>query len=280
MLLSPHDGVGMFWHINGAILGSVLATRAWDERADGRGRVDLRLVPGKRSAQVRRRRSRRLQRSLAAVGGRRQRTQTLAYRIGKRLLDVALGAAWLLAAAPLMCLIACGVALTLGRPIFFSQQRVGRGGRLFRLYKFRTLDERPLERSEVEWSAPAAHPFAALLRETGLDELPQLINVLRGEMSLVGPRPERPHFVKQFEKRLPAYATRHGLQAGITGWAQVNGFRGDTSIARRLEYDLFYLRHGSLRFDVWILLLTVCGFAGHLWSFVRRKRLVGQAEMA
>ena len=200
--------------------------------------------------------------------------------MGKRLVDVVVGAAWLLVAAPLMGLIAIGVAVTLGRPIFFSQQRVGRGGRLFRLYKFRTLEDRPLERSEVEWSAPAAHPFAALLRQTGLDELPQLINVLRGEMSLVGPRPERPHFVRQFERRLPGYAARHSLPAGITGWAQVNGFRGDTSIARRLEYDLFYLKHGSLRFDLWILLLTVGGFAAHVWTFVRGKRLVGQAEMA
>jgi lipopolysaccharide/colanic/teichoic acid biosynthesis glycosyltransferase len=157
---------------------------------------------------------------------------------------------------------------------------VGRGGRLFRLYKFRTLEPRPLARSEVEWSAPAAHPLAALLRQTGLDELPQLVNVLRGEMSLVGPRPERPHFVKQFQKRLPDYAARHRLQAGITGWAQVHGFRGDTSIARRLEYDLFYLNHWSLRFDLWILLLTLGACAVNLWAFARGKPLDGQVEMA
>jgi putative colanic acid biosynthesis UDP-glucose lipid carrier transferase len=177
-------------------------------------------------------------------------------------------------------LIALGIALTLGRPIFFSQQRVGRGGRSFRLYKFRTLDKRPLELSEVEWSAPASHPFAALLRLTGLDELPQLVNVLRGDMSLVGPRPERAHFVQRFQRRLPRYAARHHLQAGITGWAQVNGYRGDTSIERRLEHDLFYLKHWSLVFDLWILLLTVAGLATSLWGLARARPLVRETEPA
>jgi lipopolysaccharide/colanic/teichoic acid biosynthesis glycosyltransferase len=279
MLLSPHGGVGMLSQITGTILGSVLAARPWGETSEHRRRVELRLVPTKRGRR-RRRRARRSRQALAVVAARGQPAQSLAYRIGKRLLDVTLGAAWLLAAAPLLAAIAAGVVVTLGRPIFFSQQRVGRGGRLFRLYKFRTLDERPLARSDVEWSAPAAYPFAALLRETGLDELPQLVNVLRGEMSLVGPRPERPHFVKQFATRLPGYAARHSLPPGITGWAQVHGFRGDTSIARRLECDLFYLKHGSLRLDLWILLLTLGGFAAQLWTFVRSKRLVGQAEMA
>jgi lipopolysaccharide/colanic/teichoic acid biosynthesis glycosyltransferase len=154
---------------------------------------------------------------------------------------------------------------------------VGRGGRFFRLCKFRTIERRPLKRSEVEWSAAASHPFAALLRRTGLDELPQLIHVLRGEMSLVGPRPERPHFVKVFERQLPCYAARHHLEPGITGWAQVHGLRGDTSIQRRLEYDLFYLRHWSLGLDVRILLLTVRGLSAALWSLGRGRQSGGGA---
>jgi lipopolysaccharide/colanic/teichoic acid biosynthesis glycosyltransferase len=278
MLLSPHGGVGMLWQFTATVLGSILAARNWGEQAEQRGRAGLGLVHGKRPAR-RRKRSRRERTALRAVPADRRQTPAFAYANGKRLLDLGLGAACLLAAAPLMGVIALGIGVTLGRPIFFSQQRVGRGGRLFRLYKFRTLDQRPLERSEVEWSAPASHPFAALLRHTGLDELPQLINVLRGEMSLVGPRPERPHFVTEFRERLPRYAARHRLQPGITGWAQVHGFRGDTSIARRLEHDLYYLRHGSQRLDLWILLLTLGGLAASLWRFVRGRPLAGRIEM-
>jgi lipopolysaccharide/colanic/teichoic acid biosynthesis glycosyltransferase len=187
MLLSPHSGVGMLWQFTATILGGIVAARNWGERAEQRGRADLDLAPRNHPAR-RRKRSRRARAALRVVPADRQRAQTFGDSTGKRLLDVTLGAACLLAAGPLLGVLALGIALTLGRPIFFSQQRVGRGGRLFRLYKFRTLDRRPLERSEVEWSAPPSHPFAALLRHTGLDELPQLIHVLRGEMSLVGPR--------------------------------------------------------------------------------------------
>jgi lipopolysaccharide/colanic/teichoic acid biosynthesis glycosyltransferase len=201
--------------------------------------------------------------------------QTFRYAVCKRIIDVVLAAASLPAAAVLIGLITFGIWVTLGRPIFFSQQRVGRGGRLFRLYKFRTLEARPVECSEVEWSAPASHPFAAFLRRSGLDELPQLLNVLRGEMSLIGPRPERPHFVKVFQADLPAYGARHALHAGISGWAQVNGFRGDTSIARRLDHDLYYLHHWSLGFDLRILLLTLLGLASNLWMLVRGGRSDG-----
>jgi lipopolysaccharide/colanic/teichoic acid biosynthesis glycosyltransferase len=280
MLLSPHGGVGTLWQFAGMVFGSVVAARSWGERATERRRADLRVVQAKRSTRRRRRRLRRAHPAPAVVPAGARTTQTFAYVTGKRMLDLALSVAGLLVAAPLMGLIALGIALTLGRPILFAQQRVGRGGRRFRLYKFRTLEPRPLELSEVEWSAAAPHPLAALLRHTGLDELPQLINVLRGEMSLVGPRPERAHFVRQFQKRLPRYAARHRLQAGITGWAQVNGFRGDTSIARRLEHDLFYLKHWSLGFDLWILLLTLGGLAMSLWKFTRARPLVRQAELA
>jgi lipopolysaccharide/colanic/teichoic acid biosynthesis glycosyltransferase len=198
---------------------------------------------------------------------------TFAHAVAKRVLDVGLGVVCLAALAPLMAVIALGIALTLGRPILFSQQRVGRGGRLFRLYKFRTLDRRPLACSEVEWSAAASSPFTAFLRRSGLDELPQLVHVVRGQMSLVGPRPERPHFVESFQRRLPHYDARHHLRAGITGWAQIHGLRGDTSIRRRLEYDLFYLKHWSLGLDLRILALTARGLGAEIWRLARRNPL-------
>jgi lipopolysaccharide/colanic/teichoic acid biosynthesis glycosyltransferase len=263
MLLSPHGGVEILWQFACSILGGVVATRSWGLRAEGRGQAGLREVREKRRA--RRPSSRRARGAPASP----YRTQAVAHPTGKRIVDVALGVICLIAALPLIAAIALGIAVTLGRPILFSQQRVGRGGRLFRLYKFRTLDRRPLARSDIEWCAPAAHPFALLLRQTGLDELPQLINVLRGEMSLVGPRPERPHFVQQFRNRFPGYTSRHCLPPGITGWAQVNRFRGDTSIARRLEHDLHYLNHWSLGFDLWILLLTLGGIAANIRAFAR-----------
>jgi lipopolysaccharide/colanic/teichoic acid biosynthesis glycosyltransferase len=274
MLLSPHGGVGMLWLFACTVLGGAFAVRSREHT--GR-ELSFSVLEGTR--QQRRHRLRRT-RKLKVVPAGRQRTQGFAYTACKRLLDLGLGAVFIVASVPLLAAITLGIALTLGRPIFFSQQRVGRGGRLFRLHKFRTLEPRPLARSEVEWSAPAAHWFALLLRTTGLDELPQLLNVLRGEMSLVGPRPERPHFVKQFQKRFPDYAARHHLQAGITGWAQVHGFRGDTSIARRLEHDLFYLNHWSLGLDLRILLLTLGGFAANLCTAVRRTPRLERTDFA
>lgn len=191
----------------------------------------------------------------------------------KRIVDIVVGSALLLLFLPAVGVIALGIASTLGRPVLFSQRRVGRSGRLFRLLKFRTLDARPLDRSEIEWSALASHPFAVWLRRTGLDELPQLIHVVRGEMSLVGPRPERPHFVKKFKRQFPAYAARLRARPGITGWAQVNGYRGDTSIAGRLDCDLHYLRHSSPLFDLRILLRTLSVLFTNLREGARAKVL-------
>jgi lipopolysaccharide/colanic/teichoic acid biosynthesis glycosyltransferase len=142
---------------------------------------------------------------------------------------------------------------------------VGRLGRRFRLYKFRTLPVATLADAGYRWVAPPTDAWGRFLRSTGLDELPQFFNVLRGEMSLVGPRPERPHFVEQFRRQLPFYSTRHRFQVGITGWAQVNGWRGDTSIPRRVEHDLYYLRHWSLALDFRILWMTLSDFFRRLW---------------
>ena len=218
---------------------------------------------------LRRERSAALQGSSALflVPTRRQSAEAFDYWLSKRIFDVALALAAIVLMGPLLLLVAIFVGLRLGRPVFFSQLRVGREGARFRLYKFRTLGRDALERGDHEWQVEPPNRLAAFLRATGLDELPQLINVLRGEMSLVGPRPERPHFVDRFQSELPFYSTRHRLQVGITGWAQVNGLRGDTSIAERVEYDLYYLNHWSLWFDLQILARTVTGFFRDLGSF-------------
>jgi exopolysaccharide biosynthesis polyprenyl glycosylphosphotransferase len=174
----------------------------------------------------------------------------------------------LLLAAPLMVAAAVGVAATLGRPIFFRQLRVGRDGREFEMLKFRTmwepdqLEERAIELPDD--TAPGGvegldrrTPFGALLRRSSIDELPQLLNVLRGEMSLIGPRPERPQFVGLFEKSVYRYEDRHRVKSGITGWAQVHGLRGQTSLGDRVELDNHYIENWSLWLDLKILLLTV-----------------------
>jgi exopolysaccharide biosynthesis polyprenyl glycosylphosphotransferase len=181
--------------------------------------------------------------------------------------DRLLAAALLLLSAPLMLFACLGVLLTLGRPIFFRQERVGRDGRHFEMLKFRTMrEEFDAEGLEVELPPDTAPggvegedrrtPFGAFLRKTSIDELPQLLNVLRGEMSLVGPRPERPQFVGLFEHSVYRYGDRHRVKSGITGWAQVNGLRGKTSLADRVEWDNYYIENWSLWLDLKIALRT------------------------
>ncbi len=196
-----------------------------------------------------------------AAGG----SRAFDYVFSKRAIDLIVSAAGLILLAPVLAALAVVIWIRSGRPIFLAQQRVGRGGRKFLLYKFRTLPASCLAESDREWISPATDAWGRFLRFTGLDELPQLFNVLRGDMSLVGPRPERPHFVEQFRRDLPFYSTRHRLQVGITGWAQINGWRGDTSIRQRVEHDLYYLRHWSLAFDFRILWMTLADFFRRLW---------------
>ena len=158
--------------------------------------------------------------------------------------------------------------VSVGRPIFFRQARVGYDGRAFQMLKFRSMrgdgpDPDVYERSTGDLGPGGVEgddrrtAFGTLIRRTSLDELPQLINVVRGDMSLVGPRPERPEFVAVFAPRVKRYNDRHRVKSGITGWAQVHGLRGDTPLDRRIEYDLYYIRHWSLSFDLKILLLTL-----------------------
>jgi Undecaprenyl-phosphate glucose phosphotransferase len=180
-------------------------------------------------------------------------------RVAKRGLDLALAGLGLVLLAPFMGAIALAIRLTSRGPVFYRQERMGLDGRSFAMYKFRSM--------LVDAEAESGPVFAVegdsrrtlvgrLLRRFSLDELPQLWNVLRGEMSLVGPRPERPFFVQQFKTMIPQYMLRHKVKSGMTGWAQVNGLRGNTSLEKRIEYDLYYIQNWSFSLDVKILLLT------------------------
>lgn len=192
--------------------------------------------------------------------------RTVHYLFLKRIFDVVFSAAALLAGLPLMIVIGVAVKASSRGRIFFAQDRVGWNGRLFRMYKFRTMYEAPITVSDTRWSRPddaRRTVVGKILRKYSLDELPQFFNVLRGEMSVVGPRPERPYFVDSFRRGLEQYHRRHQIKVGITGWAQVNGLRGDTCIRTRLLYDLYYLQNWGLIFDLKIILRTVfCVFCG------------------
>jgi exopolysaccharide biosynthesis polyprenyl glycosylphosphotransferase len=181
----------------------------------------------------------------------------------KRAMDFTLSAVALVASAPLMALIALVTYVDSGRPIFFRQVRVGLDARLFKMLKFRTMTPRDDERFDVRANHLEVTRVGRALRSTGLDELPQLVNVLRGEMSLVGPRPERPYFVRKFGELFPNYDARHRLPAGITGWAQVHDLRGELTdglIEQRAVFDNFYIENWSLAQDIKILLRTVTTF--------------------
>jgi exopolysaccharide biosynthesis polyprenyl glycosylphosphotransferase len=179
--------------------------------------------------------------------------------IQKRVFDIALASLLLALMAPVMAAIALAVRWTSGAPVLYRQERMGLDGRVFPMLKFRTM----VPDAEIEGPVWAhtdderTTRIGGFLRRTGLDELPQLWNVLRGDMSLVGPRPERPVFIEQFRREVPGYMLRHRVKAGLTGWAQVHRWRGDTSLHERIEHDLYYIRNWSLGLDVRILLMTL-----------------------
>jgi len=196
---------------------------------------------------------------LPLVRLRRATYRSRSWRV-KRFIDVAVSATALLLLAPVMLLLAAAVRLDGGPGILFRQERVGVDGRHFQVLKFRSL--RPATETESQTTWNIAHddrlsPLGRFLRKSSLDELPQLLNILRGDMSLVGPRPERPHFVTQFRAAYPSYEARHRVPSGLTGWAQVHGLRGDTSIADRARFDNYYIENWSLWLDVKIVLRTV-----------------------
>ena len=178
----------------------------------------------------------------------------------KQVEDFVVSLSILVIVSPLMLLIAVGVKLSSPGPVFYRQERVTWNGERFRIRKFRTMPIDVEAASGPVWSNRSetrATRFGAFLRRTSLDELPQFINALRGEMSVVGPRPERPEFVEQFKREIPGYMQKHLVKAGITGWAQVNDFRGDTDLHERIQCDLYYIENWSLWFDLRIIALTI-----------------------
>lgn len=181
-------------------------------------------------------------------------------RMLKRLFDIVFSIAALTITFPLLLFIAAGIKLTSTGPIFFKQERVGLNRRTFQMYKFRSMKVLSQEISDTGWTTEndkRITKFGSFLRKTSLDELPQFWNVLIGDMSVVGPRPERPFFVEQFKEEIPKYMVKHHIRPGITGWAQTNGLRGDTSIKDRISFDLFYIENWTFLFDVKIILLTI-----------------------
>lgn len=177
----------------------------------------------------------------------------------KRAMDIVLSTVGLVALAPVLVVISALVKLSSRGPVFYRQERCSLDGRPFQMLKFRSMKPDAEAKTGAVWTAkndPRCTKIGAFLRKTNLDELPQLFNVLRGDMSLVGPRPERPVFVDQFKKTIPNYMARHSVKAGLTGWAQVNGWRGNSSLRRRIQFDLYYITHWNPFFDLRIMILT------------------------
>ena len=178
----------------------------------------------------------------------------------KRTIDVMISGTALLGLSLPFLIIAGLIRRTSPGPVFYTQERMGLDGRAFQVYKFRSMYEGAEDETGPIWAHdndPRCTPIGRFLRRWDVDELPQLWNVLRGDMSIVGPRPERPYFVEQFKHRIPQYMLRHKVKAGITGWAQVNGWRGNTSLEKRIEYDLYYIENWSVGLDLKIMWLTV-----------------------
>ncbi|RUT42889.1 undecaprenyl-phosphate glucose phosphotransferase [Paenibacillus anaericanus] len=181
-------------------------------------------------------------------------------RLAKRLFDIVFSLVAICITSPVLLAVAIGVKLTSQGPILFKQERVGLNRRSFQMYKFRSMKVLPEGTMDTGWTTendPRRTKFGVFLRKTSLDELPQFFNVLAGHMSVVGPRPERPYYVEQFREEVPKYMVKHHVRPGITGWAQTNGLRGDTSIEERINHDIFYIENWSILFDIKIIFKTV-----------------------
>ena len=182
------------------------------------------------------------------------------YAFLKRLMDIVGSVCAIVIFSPVMLFSVIMIKLTSPGPLIFKQERVGLHNRPFMMYKFRSMEVQAPEKEKTRWTVkddPRVTGFGKFMRKTSIDELPQLFNVLKGEMSLVGPRPERPFFVEKFKEEIPRYMIKHQVRPGITGWAQVNGYRGNTSIRKRIEYDLYYIENWTLGLDIKILFLTI-----------------------
>ena len=180
--------------------------------------------------------------------------------VAKRIVDIIGALCGIILASPFMIVSAIAIKASSSGPIIFKQERVGLHNKIFKMYKFRTMEMQKVSEEAKGWTVkddPRVTKVGKILRKTSLDELPQLFNILMGEMSLVGPRPERPQFVEKFKEEIPRYMIKHQVRPGLTGWAQINGYRGDTSIRKRIEYDLFYIENWSMGLDIKIMFLTI-----------------------
>lgn len=211
---------------------NIIPTRPYTEDIDGLPVINIRLVP--------------LTNTFNAVL--------------KRVMDFAGGLAAIILFSPVMLITAIAIKATSPGPLIYTQERVGLHNKNFRMYKFRSMDVQSPKKERGAWTVPddpRVTPIGKIIRKTSIDELPQLFNVLKGDMSLVGPRPERPFFVEKFREEIPRYMIKHQVRPGLTGWAQVNGYRGNTSIRKRIEYDLYYIENWTPGFDIKILFLTI-----------------------
>ena len=177
----------------------------------------------------------------------------------KRAMDIVGSIAGIIVTSPIMLLMCLLIKLTSPGPLIYKQERVGLHNQNFRMYKFRSMEVKPESEEKKAWTVkndPRVTGIGKFMRHTSIDELPQLFNILKGDMSLVGPRPERPFFVEKFREEIPRYMVKHQVRPGLTGWAQVKGYRGDTSIRKRIECDLYYIENWSIGFDIKIIFLT------------------------
>lgn len=180
-------------------------------------------------------------------------------RFMKRAVDIFGATVALILFSPIMLVTAIIIKLTSPGPLIFCQERIGLHNRPFKMYKFRSMEVQAPSAEKDKWTTPhdpRVTPIGRFIRKTSIDEMPQVFNVLKGDMSLVGPRPERPFFVERFKEEIPRYMIKHQVRPGMTGWAQVNGYRGDTSITKRIEHDLYYIENWTLGWDFKILFLT------------------------
>ena len=177
----------------------------------------------------------------------------------KRVMDIVGSIVAIILALPLMLVMCILIKTTSKGPLIYKQERVGLHNKTFWMYKFRSMEVQPVEQEKKSWTVkddPRVTAVGRFMRHTSIDELPQLFNILAGQMSLVGPRPERPFFVEKFREEIPRYMVKHQVRPGLTGWAQVNGYRGDTSIRKRIDYDLYYIENWTIGLDIKILILT------------------------
>jgi Undecaprenyl-phosphate glucose phosphotransferase len=196
---------------------------------------------------------------LAVVNIRRVPLTNTGNMVIKRLIDIIGSVVAIVVFSPIMLITAVAVKLTSKGPLIFKQERVGLHNKSFKMYKFRSMEVQNVADENKGWTTkndPRVTRIGKILRRTSIDELPQFFNVLKGDMSLIGPRPERPLFVEKFKEEIPRYMIKHQVRPGITGWAQVNGYRGDSSIKKRIEYDLYYIENWTIMFDFKILFLT------------------------